>query len=227
MSGERKTVGSLVLGFARIKALGSMVGLVFQHLAPLLPIRYVLKNARYVAFRHPVPVRDNHILVIPRHRIASSIAFLSDQTRVDSLVAFAEDLGGKMSGEHFSLSTNMGRRQEVKQVHFHMIPEMDPFQRSPKQPSDSRQLGASYLHEHGPSSGITTIECWLDASTANAFAKECASVAASLRSITELFQGGTVFIFLTRRGPGVAVLPTVRIVLENPASVSVLRSLDS
>lgn len=107
---------------ARMKPLGFLVGRIFQHAAPLLPLAWRGRNALAVAFVHPVPYVPFHLLVIPMRRIATVFDLASAVNR-DALVAVlacaADTLSRELEGRYF-LSINGGARQDVMQVHCHI-----------------------------------------------------------------------------------------------------------
>jgi len=111
----------LLLGLARRKSMGRLIGFAFAHCSGILPVRRVAANKSAVCFDHPVPCYDRHLLILPRRAVASLLhiweeALLPDIVRT-AVQASRLKLG---SGGRILLCANGGCRQEVKQLHFHL-----------------------------------------------------------------------------------------------------------
>ena len=108
-------MGKLLFRIARLKILGTFVGLVFAYFPFLIPIKKISKNADAVAFFHPAPSYPNHILIIPR-KIARTVFHLS----ADDFIAIVK-MAEKIRGSNNTLLINGGIRQDVMQAHFHLF----------------------------------------------------------------------------------------------------------
>lgn len=100
-----------------------IVGLAFGKLSRLLPVKRVLETDRVVAFWHPKPFWEKHILIVPKKAISKITTLSSDDLVYVSEVYMAArkivvDLGWESQG--YTLLTNGGSRQEVNQLHFHL-----------------------------------------------------------------------------------------------------------
>ena len=101
-----------------------LVGLAFGKFSNLLPVDRVKETDKVIAFWHPRPCWEKHILIVPKKPIKS----VQDLTGVDSEYLFemyaianeiAVELG--MEPEGYSIICNGGSRQEVHQLHFHLV----------------------------------------------------------------------------------------------------------
>ena len=104
--------------------LGSfIVGVAFGHCSKLLPIERVYETDGVLAFRHPKPHWEEHILVVPKKAIKSlDTAKTEDQKYLTELFHVAQEII-KTEKEHYNsyqLIINGGTRQEVPQLHLHI-----------------------------------------------------------------------------------------------------------
>lgn len=100
-----------------------IVGLAFGKFSGLLPIKRVKETDKIVAFWHPKPFWEQHILIVPKRPI-KRITSLTEEDMVYVTEAFrvakqvVEELGWETDG--YTLLVNGGNRQEVNQLHFHL-----------------------------------------------------------------------------------------------------------
>jgi diadenosine tetraphosphate (Ap4A) HIT family hydrolase len=98
----------------------------FAHASGLLPVRHVAENPQMLAFHHPVPgFAPVHLLLVPKQS-APSVMHLSAVQREQISAAVEliarealERLGLGQSG--FLVFVNGGRRQDARQLHFHLV----------------------------------------------------------------------------------------------------------
>jgi histidine triad (HIT) family protein len=122
-------VGTLLAKFlfrlARHRSVGAVVGLGFQYGAGLLPVRRLLETDRVIAFHHPRPAWERHILLVPKRRIRSLVDLAAPHHHryFDEMLSAArqivDQLGLRRQG--YALCANGGPRQEVQQVHVHLF----------------------------------------------------------------------------------------------------------
>ena len=110
---------------SRQALLGRLIGLVFERAAGLLPIRRLEENERVVAFFHPRPAFDEHILIVPKKAISTFAELLVDghTQYIADVVAVAEQMVRERCWREYSLGVNGGPYQDVRQVHFHLYSE--------------------------------------------------------------------------------------------------------
>jgi histidine triad (HIT) family protein len=101
-----------------------VVGIAFgTDVSRLLPIKRVKENEYVLAFWHPKPFWEKHILLVPKKKIKSLTALeVEDLVYVQEIYKMAQDivveLGWDKTG--YTILTNGGDRQDVNQIHFHL-----------------------------------------------------------------------------------------------------------
>lgn len=115
----------LLFKIAKGSFMGSIVGKVFQHCSWALPVKKVYSSKEIIAFCHPRPSYENHIIISPKRAVKNLQQMASDgfskyfvkiwEAVKDICVMHPE------YKDSFVLVANGGKRQEVQQVHFHMF----------------------------------------------------------------------------------------------------------
>ena len=104
-------IGDLIVGFA------------FGKFSKLLPVKKIKETDKAIAFWHPKPSWENHILIVPKKSI-KNLTNISDEDLpyfTESLMVAKEIIRDlKWEKEAYTLSVNGGKRQEVNQLHFHL-----------------------------------------------------------------------------------------------------------
>ena len=120
----KQWIKKTALFLARVELFGTLVGAAFEYVSFLLPIARRAENHLAVCFDHPVPATPFHLLAIPKQRVGT-IFDLSSQQRSEVFEAVMQCIESALCAEvgRFSITSNFGRRQEVKQVHWHIIRE--------------------------------------------------------------------------------------------------------
>ena len=118
-------LGKLLFRIAKAPLMGRIVGLAFQRCPWALPVKKIYCNRDVLAFDHPRPSYENHIIISPRKPVRS----LRHMTSCDLMKIW--DAAGDIRAAHpayhgpFTLVANGGKKQEVQQVHFHMFTHHD------------------------------------------------------------------------------------------------------
>ena len=136
----------VALTVARIERLGWFVGKVFENASFLIPLKRRAEHAKAICIDHPVPVRPFHLLIVPKRRIASlfDLAKQGNEHWLDGILeCIASALGN--ANDTFIVSSNGGDRQEVKQVHFHVM-----SRKTPSAPSSAAPPSHSVENDGGP-----------------------------------------------------------------------------
>jgi len=105
-----------------------LIAWIFSHMSFAIPVKRLLDTDFWIAFYHPQPSYAVHILLVPKKEIVSlemlnpdDQELLSDLFRcVQSLI---EKLGLQDSG--YRLIANGGKYQEIPQLHFHLVADME------------------------------------------------------------------------------------------------------
>lgn len=109
---------NLIMKIARSRCMAGVVSLALRRFLVLLPVKVLAKSADAVMIVHPKPSYDVHYLVVPKKRIKDITKLVEKEEvyrKVAEFICENVDPKGKM------LVCNFGERQEVKQVHFHII----------------------------------------------------------------------------------------------------------
>ena len=100
-----------------------IVGIAFGKFNKLLPVKRVYENEYVLAFWHPKPYWEKHILVVPKKAIKDLHSIKDDDTIYVSEIFKAIRkivVEQEWDKEDYTVVTNGGSRQEVKQLHFHL-----------------------------------------------------------------------------------------------------------
>ncbi len=124
---ERILLSRTLFRLARNDFTGSIVRWVFAHAAWMLPVRKVATTPTVIAFHHPRPSWETHILLVPKSGIPSLLALdEAHEPIVLDLLRLADRIARDLAvagPEHrpLSLIVNGGAYQDVGQLHFHLV----------------------------------------------------------------------------------------------------------
>lgn len=115
----------LLFKIAKGPFMGKIVGNVFQHCSWAIPVKKVYSSKEIIAFYHPMPSYENHIIISPKRAVKNLQQMALDSFSRDFVKIWetAKDIC-VMHPEYndsFVIVANGGKRQEVQQVHFHMF----------------------------------------------------------------------------------------------------------
>ncbi len=119
----RRVVRVATMFVARSRPGGRLAQIVCAHAPALLPAERVMDAGGAVVIRHPLPEFPGHLVVVPKAYVRSLCALVASR-RLDvfrDLLAAAR-LAAPLAGDDVLLSINMGGRQEVAQLHAHLVP---------------------------------------------------------------------------------------------------------
>lgn len=106
-----------------------IIGLSFGKLSRFLPVKKLVETDKVVAFWHPKPLYQKHILIVPKKSIKTLTSLKNeDMECIVNVFSVAKELVKKfdMEKEGYTLLTNGGKTQEVNQLHFHLISQAKP-----------------------------------------------------------------------------------------------------
>lgn len=116
---------SLLFKAAKSPIMGRAVGKAFQHFSWAIPVKKVYKDNKIIAFHHPKPTYENHLIITPKKAIGNLQQMAQDSLYgyFSEVLACAKCISENHTeySEEFTLVANGGRKQEVQQVHFHMF----------------------------------------------------------------------------------------------------------
>jgi len=121
--GIKKKVAKKLFSLAKTPVGDLIVGLAFGKLNKLLPVKKLQDTDRVVAFWHPKPFWEKHILIVPKRPIKKLTSIKEgDYVYINEVFKVAKQLVEKLGWEEgkYSLTVNGGKRQEVNQLHFHL-----------------------------------------------------------------------------------------------------------
>jgi histidine triad (HIT) family protein len=124
----RAFIANLLFSVARDPAMGAVVGWGFEHIPRVLPLERVLLTDKTIAFKHPRPTWERHILIIPRKQITTIFDLVNDnKPYLEDIWRTALEIFSSegFTPEYYTLLVNSGIRQDVKQVHFHLNGEKE------------------------------------------------------------------------------------------------------
>lgn len=101
----------------------TIVGIAFGKLPNLIPVRRVKETEKVLAFYHPKPYWENHILIVPKKRIRSLDKIgVDDLPYVEEVFRVAREIILEKGWDKldYQIVANGGSRQEVAQLHFHL-----------------------------------------------------------------------------------------------------------
>lgn len=105
--------------------MGKVVGNAFQYFSWAIPVWDVYSNKEIIAFYHPQPSYENHIIISPKRAVKNLQQMESDgfsKYFVKILEAVNEIcVTHPEYNASFVIVANGGKRQEVQQVHFHIF----------------------------------------------------------------------------------------------------------
>jgi len=123
MSRIRQRISRWLLRLARSRIGGRIAAFACAYAPWMLPVRHVLRTKAVVAFVHPRPEANDHVVLVPR-RYVPSLPALVKARRVgvfSELVGEAARLAEAHNRSSDVLAINVGGRQEVLQLHGHLL----------------------------------------------------------------------------------------------------------
>ena len=121
--GGERMLKKILFRAAKAPWMGKVVGLVFQYGSWLLPVEKLYLSKDTIAFSHPRPSYDNHIILSPRKAISNLLALSTDGRELAGIWKGVQSLRETQARfqHNFTLVVNGGARQEVQQLHFHLF----------------------------------------------------------------------------------------------------------
>lgn len=120
----KKKAAEKLFSIAKTPVGDLIVGLAFGKFSKLLPVKKLKETDKVIAFWHPKPFWEKHILIVPKKPI-KKIANLKkeDLPYIDEVFVVAKELVKGLGWEksEYTLLINGGKRQEVNQLHFHLV----------------------------------------------------------------------------------------------------------
>lgn len=115
-------IRKMLFHIARSRPMGCLIGAAARYCPFVFPVQKICQDRQIMAFHHPAPSYDCHALFLPRKYIRS-ILQLKDAELFSKLVGAAEAVSRapEWAGRTLLFCVNAGTRQDVGQLHFHLV----------------------------------------------------------------------------------------------------------
>jgi histidine triad (HIT) family protein len=114
-----------------LRLLAPFIGWMFEHMSFAIPVKRLRETDTLLAFYHPKPTYPFHVILMPKKAITrltdldpTDTAFLTD------LFSTVQSLIEEFHLPAYRLIANGGEYQDFPQLHFHLISNVETFQRS-------------------------------------------------------------------------------------------------
>jgi len=98
----------------------------FEHMSFAIPVRRLRETETLLAFYHPKPAYQFHVLLVPKKSVASLKEFDSkDSAFLIDLYSIVQSLVDEFQLSAYRLIVNGGEYQDFPQLHFHLISEVE------------------------------------------------------------------------------------------------------
>lgn len=119
----------LLFNIAKAPFMSKFIGTAFRYFSWAIPIKKVYNSKDVIAFYHPKPSYENHIIISPKRAIENL-----QQMSTEGFENYFVQIWNVVKDIHathpeyrdsFALVANGGKRQKVSQMHFHMFTNHD------------------------------------------------------------------------------------------------------
>lgn len=116
------TLARMMFSVARSQPAGVLVRNCFAYWSFLLPLKRIQESSEYVAFSHPKPGYNHHMVIVPKKPIPNLVVLSKYPRYATALFCAAQNIVADLHWKQGSyvLCANGGPRQDVPQVHFHL-----------------------------------------------------------------------------------------------------------
>lgn len=114
-------VGKFLFTLAKTKVGDYVAGVTFKYCSKLLPVKKVFEDKYVIAFWHPKPFWDKHIVIVPKKKIKNITSLKpTDSIYITKVFECVQKIVLDYNWIKYSVIVNGGKRQEVNQLHFHL-----------------------------------------------------------------------------------------------------------
>jgi histidine triad (HIT) family protein len=104
-----------------------LIGWIFAHMSFVIPVKRLRETETLMAFYHPKPSYQFHVLLLPKKAVPSLKEFDStDTTFLTDLYSTVQSLVDEFQLPAWRLIVNGGEYQDFPQLHFHLISPSPP-----------------------------------------------------------------------------------------------------
>ncbi len=115
--------------------LAPLIGWIFEHMSFAIPVKRLRETETLMAFYHPKPSYEFHVLLVPKKAVSSLNEFdTKDSAFLTELYSTVQSLIDEFQLPAWRLIVNGGEYQDFPQLHFHLVSDVvgagQPDQRS-------------------------------------------------------------------------------------------------
>lgn len=117
------TLKEKIFEFSKSPTGDLIVGFVFEKFSKLLPVKRIKETDKVIAFWHPKPFWEKHIVIVPKKAIKSLIFLTPENSNyISEIYLIAKEIVQELAWDKtaYSILINGADRQEVGQIHFHL-----------------------------------------------------------------------------------------------------------
>jgi histidine triad (HIT) family protein len=105
--------------------LSPLIGWILAHMSFLIPVTRLRETSNLIAFHHPSPSYQFHVLILPKRQV-DSLAHLDpkDTDFLTDLYSTVQSLVDEFHLRAYRLIVNGGGYQDFPHLHFHLISDM-------------------------------------------------------------------------------------------------------
>lgn len=124
-----RMLARLLFFVARSRPVGILVRSCFAHWSFLLPLKRLQETPECIAFAHPKPAYEHHLLIVPKKSIPNLLALGKELHYAMALLATAQNIVANLNWRpgSYVFCANGGSRQDIPQVHFHLYAGTPPL----------------------------------------------------------------------------------------------------
>jgi histidine triad (HIT) family protein len=106
--------------------LAPLIGWIFEHMSFTIPVKRLRETETLMAFYHPKPSYQFHVLLVPKKAVASLQEFdPEDSAFLTELYSTVQSLVVEYQLTAWRLIVNGGEYQDFPQLHFHLVSEVE------------------------------------------------------------------------------------------------------
>ena len=108
-----------------LQYLAPIIGWIFANMSFAIPVKRLRETETLMAFHHPKPSYQFHILLVPKKAVASLNDFDSTDTNfLSDLYSTVQSLVTEFNLAAYRLIVNGGEYQDFPQLHFHLVSDV-------------------------------------------------------------------------------------------------------
>lgn len=105
--------------------LAPLIGWIFEHMSFVIPVKRLRETDTLMAFHHPKPSYDFHVLLVPKKSVKSLQELdPNDSEFLTELYSTVQSLIDEFKLPAWRLIVNGGEYQDFPQLHFHLISDV-------------------------------------------------------------------------------------------------------